>query len=132
MATGCDTNSAASILLVDDEEDTLKLLATILAKKYPHASLYTATNGRSGLNIFTTHMPAIVITDINMPQMDGIQLAGNIRALKPDTCFIAITGNSWKPEGNEFEFGQVVMKPVVFGKLFSAIEECLGALAPEP
>lgn len=132
MALRCSPDSTISILLVEDEETTLKLLTTILAKKYPDVLLYTATNGRSGLALFNTHTPAIVITDINMPQMDGIQLADTIRALKPDTRLIAITGNSLKPEVKGLEFGHIVMKPVNFGEFFSAVEQCLGEIASDP
>jgi len=125
-----NSNPAISMLLVEDEVITLKLLTTILAKKYPDISLFTAINGRTGLDLFNTHTAAIVITDINMPEMDGAQLARKIHALKPDTRFIALTGNSRKPilqdsEGKTFEFFHLIVKPVDFKELFATIDRCL-------
>lgn len=59
--------------------------------------LYTAANGRLGLELFKTHTSDIVITDINMPVMCGMQMSENIRAIKPETKIIAITGKSGNP-----------------------------------
>lgn len=121
---------AFSILLVEDEKVSLELLTSILTMKYPASPLHTATNGRAGLELFKTHLPAIVITDINMPEMGGVQMAENIRGLKPDTKFVILTGNSSKigrqdASENEFAFGHNIMKPVNFALLFAAIEQCL-------
>ena len=65
-----------SMLLVEDEELTLYLLSDILTKKYPEIPLYTAINGRRGLELFKSHTPNIVITYINMPEMGGVQISG--------------------------------------------------------
>jgi YesN/AraC family two-component response regulator len=54
-----------SILLAEDEAATLQLLAVILPKKYPGVLLHTAYNGRTGLDVFKTYTPDIVITDLN-------------------------------------------------------------------
>jgi YesN/AraC family two-component response regulator len=124
-------------LLVEDDVITLEIYTTILTKKYPDVPVYPAINGRAGFDLFKVHLPAIVITDIVMPEMDGVQLASKIRALKPETRFIFLTGNSQKNilhdlEGNEFEFYHHIVKPVNFGELFAAIEQCLGEIAPAP
>ncbi len=51
--------------------------------KFPDVELYTAENGKAGLDIFHEHAPDIVITDINMPVMDGIKMATEIKAAPP-------------------------------------------------
>ncbi|MFZ2949039.1 MAG: response regulator [Desulfuromonadaceae bacterium] len=117
-----------TFLLVEDEPGTLELLTTILVMKYPDCELFTATNGKSGLELFNKHMPDIVITDINMPEMSGMQMAGKIRELKPNTQFIILTGNSGKSvlndtEKSELEFCRLIVKPVIFKDLFAAIEQ---------
>jgi YesN/AraC family two-component response regulator len=119
-----------SILLIEDEEVTLELLSIILSKKFPDIILHTAINGRTGLELFKTYTPDIVITDINMPQMDGVQAAKNIRLLKPAAKIIIITGKNEKSilqdsDGNGFEFDHFIMKPVVYQDLFDVIEQCL-------
>jgi YesN/AraC family two-component response regulator len=86
------TNSprSISILFVEDDEIILELQSSILAVKYPDVMLYTAINGRLGLELFKAHMPDIVLTDINMSEMCGVQMAENIRSIKPETKIIAI------------------------------------------
>jgi len=119
---------SSSILLVEDDKATLKLFAIILTKRFPYVALYTANNGRTGLELFKTHRPDIVITDINMPEMGGEQMADKIRAIKPDTKFIAVTGNSGKhvlqdSVEKRFEFDHYIVKPVNFKELIAAIEK---------
>lgn len=123
-----------SLLLVEDEVIALEFLAIILTRKYPDLALHTAINGRTGLELFKTHLPDIAITDINMPEMGGVQLIDKIRAIKPDTKIIVFTGASGKlplktSAGKGCNFDHFIMKPVVFQELFSAIEQCFGEIA---
>jgi len=123
-----------SILLVEDEELTLKPLTTILIKKFPHITLHTAINGKTGLELFKTYMPEIVITDINMPGMDGLQMTGKIRAIKPGTKFIVITSGTKEltletSVEKEFKIDHYIVKPVSLAALFAAIEHCLDDVA---
>ncbi len=120
-----------SILVVEDEAITLEYLVTTLARKFPDVTLHKALNGRKGLDLFKTHTPDIVITDINMPDMGGLQMAEQIHAIKPDTKFIVLTGDSEKltlkdSAGNAFEIDHYIVKPVFFQELFTAVEQCMG------
>jgi YesN/AraC family two-component response regulator len=119
-----------SILIVEDEVIALLSLVTTLAKKYPKVTLHQATNGRMGLDLFKTHLPDIVITDLNMPDMGGAQMAEIIHGIKPDTKFIVLTGYSEKLTlkgfaGNEVEIAHYIVKPVFFKELFAAVEQCI-------
>jgi len=122
-----------SILVVEDEAITLEFLVTTLAKKYPNVTLYQALNGKTGLELFEVHTPYIVITDINMPGMSGGQMAGKIRAIKPDTKFIFLTGDTGKLSieaavGNGFKIEHYIDKPIDFWDLFFIIEKCIGEI----
>lgn len=137
MGTRSKQNSSVSILIVEDEPGTLELLTAIITMKYPDLVLHTAGNGRTGLELFKVHTPDIVMTDINMPEMCGAQMTDSIRALKPDTQFIALTGTSRKlvlaeKDGRELEFNHRIMKPVVFKELFTAMEQCFYEIARRP
>ena len=55
---------------------TCGMLCTVIRRKFPDAAIYLAENGRIGVELFKKHTPDIVITDINMPVMDGIEMAG--------------------------------------------------------
>jgi YesN/AraC family two-component response regulator len=123
-----------SILLVEDEAVTLELLAIILPKKYSGVLLHTASNGRTGLDVFKTHTPDIVITDFNMPEMSGGHMVAEIRAIKPNTKLIVITGDAGQLALEDsakkgFTFDHFIAKPVVFQALFTAIDQCLREIA---
>ena len=137
MTAAAMPHKAVSILFVEDDELILELQASILAANFPDVVFYTAVNGRLGLELFKTHTPDIVITDINMPELCGVQMCNSIHALKPETRFIAITGKSGRVvlqdhDGNEFEFDHVIVKPVGFQKLFAAVEQCMERLHIKP
>ncbi len=123
-----------SILVVEDEAITLEFLVTTLAIKYPIFTIYKATNGRTGLELFKTHTPSIVITDKNMPEISGVQMAEQIHEIKPDTKFIVLSGCTGKRSfeasfGNRFNIDHYINKPVGFLELFTAIEKCIGEIA---
>jgi signal transduction histidine kinase len=82
---------ADKILLVDDEEGIRKVLGISLADS--GYQVLTAENGEEALTIFRAVRPEIVLTDIKMPGMDGIQLLQRIKAENPDTEVIMITGH---------------------------------------
>jgi len=123
VAHGSD---ALSILYVEDETEARDLLYSVLTMKYPAARLHLADNGQMGMELFKAHHPGIVITDINMPQMDGITMARDIKSLDPETIIIALTAHSdTKYLLNAIEIGinHYVLKPVDYGHLFSIIDK---------
>jgi len=79
------------ILLVDDEEDIRDVLSLALADM--GYDILTAENGDSAWQTFTREQPPIVMTDIKMPVMDGIELLQRIKRKSPDTEVIMITGH---------------------------------------
>jgi CheY-like chemotaxis protein len=100
----------------------------------PEVTVYAASNGATGLEIFKEHLPDIVVTDLNMPEMDGRQMAGNIRAIKPETKLIIITGDKEKLEQNnlsekEFTFDHIIGKPIDFPSFLAAIKQCNDEIA---
>jgi signal transduction histidine kinase len=79
------------ILLVDDEAGIRKVLGIFLADS--GYSVTTAENGEDALAKFRQLRPSIVLTDIKMPEMDGIELLQHIKAESPDTEVIMFTGH---------------------------------------
>jgi signal transduction histidine kinase/FixJ family two-component response regulator len=79
------------ILLVDDEEGIRKVLGiSLMDIGY---QVLTAENGKQALDVFRQHQPSIVLTDIKMPLMDGIDLLQQIKLESPDTEVIMLTGH---------------------------------------
>jgi YesN/AraC family two-component response regulator len=79
------------ILLVDDEEGIRRVLGISLEDS--GYEVLTAENGDQALAMFRRAKPAIVMTDIKMPGMDGIELLQKIKQEDPDTEVIMISGH---------------------------------------
>ncbi len=79
------------LLVIDDEPSTLKMLRRLLGV-YGY-SVLTAGSGEEGLEIFRNEHPPLVITDIRMPGMDGIEVLRHLRQLNPEVEMIVITGH---------------------------------------
>jgi PAS domain S-box-containing protein len=79
------------LLVIDDEESTRDLLKiTLESDGY---EVLTAEDGPSGLEIFTNENPPIVLTDIKMPGMDGIEVLRRVKEHNQDAEVIVITGH---------------------------------------
>ncbi|NNG00467.1 MAG: response regulator [Desulfobacteraceae bacterium] len=79
------------ILLVDDELGIRKVLGISLADL--GYEVMVAENGREALELFHRNTPPIVLTDIKMPVMDGVQLLQHIKRASPETEVIMLTGH---------------------------------------
>ena len=79
------------ILLIDDEKVNVRVLA--LSLKSDGYDVITAYNGKEGLESFIKNSPAIIITDIKMPGMEGIELLKNIKQHNAEAEVIIITGH---------------------------------------
>ncbi|MBI9110911.1 response regulator [Maridesulfovibrio ferrireducens] len=81
----------SKILVIDDEKATLNMFKMLLSV-YGHEVL-TAENGEIGIELFDTEKPDLVMTDIKMPGVDGLQVLGRIKAMSPEAEVIVITGH---------------------------------------
>jgi CheY-like chemotaxis protein len=79
-----------TILAVDDQAIILDLLAA-MCQSMDH-KIFTARNGREGMELFHAHRPDIVISDLAMPVMSGWELASRIKKISQETPIIIITG----------------------------------------
>lgn len=85
------------LLIVDDEKLTRNgLKSSIDWSSLQISELYEAENGIEGIRLASQHHPEIILTDVRMPQMDGIQMAKKIRDILPDTIVIFMSGYSDK------------------------------------
>jgi len=83
--------SANKILIVDDEEIIVRLLSMSLRSDgYETLSAY---NGEQGLEVFKSESPDIVVTDIKMPGMDGLELLKKIKQIDVEKEVIIVTGH---------------------------------------
>lgn len=81
----------AKILVIDDEESIRNMMKMVLeADGYV---VFTAEDGPHGLEVFKKQSPEIVLLDVRMPGMDGVQVLERIRAIDPDSEVIIVTGH---------------------------------------
>jgi putative two-component system response regulator len=78
------------VLVIDDDQRILDLIRNVL-KKYEF-DLFTASNGDQGVELFKKENPSIVLSDINMPDMSGIEILKIVKYLSPITQVIVISG----------------------------------------
>lgn len=116
--------SVTPVLFVDDEEDIRSSFRTRFREQF---SVHLASNGREALGQLGGSEPiAVVVTDIRMPEMGGLELLKESRALNPDIGFIMISGHGDSDEiVSAFRLGarNFLRKPYRFAELEQAILE---------
>ncbi|MBU5613985.1 EAL domain-containing protein [Geomonas azotofigens] len=114
-----------SLLLVEDEIEAREMLARMIALNYPGIKIYAADDGRAGLDLYRHYQPDVVVTDINMPQMNGIAMAREIKELNPDATIVAVTAHSetsYLMNAIEIGMDHYVLKPVNYPELFRVLD----------
>jgi DNA-binding NtrC family response regulator len=81
--------SGERVLIVEDEELMRELLGKILARE--QYSLFQAPNGKEALRVFQNNTIDLVLTDLKMQEMDGLELLTHVRAVDPEVVVIMMT-----------------------------------------
>ncbi len=110
------------ILLIDDEEGIRKLLGISLRDAgYP---VSIASDGERGIALFQEESPEIILTDLKMPGLDGIEVLRRIKAMSPDTEVIVITGHGEMElaiQSLQLDASDFITKPIHDEALFVAL-----------
>ena len=128
---------APSILIVEDDSYTLEILCVVIRRKYADLTVCTAGNGREGVETFQRQGADIVVTDVNMPKMGGIEMVQAMRQIKPEVRVIVLTADTGKAAledslGKGFQVDHYILKPIAYPSLFLAIESCLAEIGSPP
>jgi len=111
-----------SILVIDDEQAILNVLERSL-NLFGH-DVQIAVDGKDGIQKFEKSLFDVVITDINMPDIDGFGVARHIRkSRRPETPIIALTGAPWLLEGKAESFDKIIEKPFQLQSLDDTVKE---------
>ncbi len=110
----------ATILIVDDEPALRKIVRQMLESE-GHVAV-EADNGRAALNVFRARNPEIVITDIVMPQKDGIEMIAELRRESPAVRVVAISGGGRTRNLDVLRLAERAGADVVLAKPFTRAE----------
>jgi signal transduction histidine kinase len=118
------------VLLVDDEPGILKVLGISLADR--GYRVLTAQNGEEALRVFHEADPEVILTDIKMPGMDGIELLKRIKEESPNTEVIMITGHGEMElaiQSLKYDASDFITKPIHDETLDIALRRALEKLS---
>ncbi len=120
MAENSELMSRLSVLYIEDEEITRKAIEVILKRRVKEVSL--AANGKEGLDVFLEKLPDVVITDIEMPVMNGIELIDEIRKKGYDVPIVVIT--AFKDESHKSDKADYnLVKPLNKQDIFDILND---------
>lgn len=114
------------LLYVEDDDTTQDYMSLYLNRRF--GNVYLAKDGREGLNLFLRHRPDVVLTDIKMPKMNGLEMVEEIRKIDGDVPVVMITGSD-NAEDAERMFGMNIsrfhLKPLEPDKLVGTLRACI-------
>ena len=117
----------AKILVVDDES----LIRRLIKEQLTNAehNVFLADNGRSGLKTMEAENPDLIITDIVMPDMEGLEFIIKLRKIKKNVPVIAMSGNAVGMDNLDtaeaFGANEVIVKPFDMDVLAELVENSL-------
>jgi CheY-like chemotaxis protein len=118
-----------TMLYIEDNPTNLKLVEQIVAR-HINLRLLTAVNGKSGIEIARGSRPEVILTDINLPDIDGYEVLKILRAdpATAHTPVLAISANAMPPDvdrGMKAGFFRYITKPIKVNELMEALDVAL-------
>src|SRR5262249_30573792 len=110
-----DMGGAMRTVLIADDSKTTQMLVQTTLQRLPNVQFRSAVNGREALQVFDSEAIDLLVTDINMPEMDGIALVREVRKRTRDTPIILITAKGEeqaRSEGLALGANACVLKPL--------------------
>lgn len=122
-----ETIKNLSVLFVDDEEIVIDIMQDILPMLFKNS--FYAKNGMEGIEQFKKYRPDIIITDLSMPQLDGISMLRIIKDFDEDIKIICLSGHNEKDqiEACRDLNGEFIIKPISSNILYDALGKVLTA-----
>ena len=121
-----------TILYVEDDEGVRNINSRFLNRMFNE--LFLASNGEEAYTLYKKYHPDIILTDINMPKMDGITLSKKIRLEDKNTKIIITTAYSDKKylmDAIELNLEKYIIKPLTNRNLLPALTKAVNSLEEE-
>lgn len=123
------------LLIVDDEEHLVEsMTASIAWNEAGITTVLSAYSGKQAFDVMDKEAADIVVTDVRMPGMNGIELIRAIKSKWPQTACMLLTGHAefeYAQEGLKHKASHYLLKPVKDAELLAAVKEATDALLVE-
>lgn len=124
-----------NVLIIDDETHFLKSLAEGLHLYSKKLNIITVDNGEKALEILKTAIIDVVVTDLNMPGMDGFELLRQMQQTYPRVPIIIMSASarpSIETQLKDLQFAQYIEKPLDLGETARAILSVAQKMGKDP
>jgi len=126
-------NNKIKLLYAEDEYTTRQNHISYIKSRY-NFEIYVAGDGEKALELYKKYKPEIVMTDITMPKMTGLELIFEIRKISKHTKLIILTAHSEQDkllQALELQVINYLIKPINRQKLKKSLDTALELLAPK-
>lgn len=114
------------IVVIDDDISTLESISSYLQEI--GYEVYIAVNGIDGLELIKQHKPDLVISDVMMPEMGGMELNNILKSINFNLPVIFISAYDWETGEKQYDYFAFMPKPI---DIFELVKQVELALTPE-
>lgn len=119
--TNTDLMKKGTILVVDDEPINFKLLNAILERE--GYSIDYASNGHKAIEMATGNNYNLIIMDLKMPEINGVETSRQIKKIKPETNIVASSAINNMERNEYLLFNDFISKPINRSQLLEIVEK---------
>lgn len=122
------------ILVVDDESIVLESVSQIIELSFQNMRIETAQSAREGLIKFEQFRPQVIMTDIKMPGMNGLEFVERIRKIDPGVKIVIVTAYDYfefAKEAVKYNVEDYILKPLTKSKLIETLTSVVDKLEKE-
>lgn len=113
------------VLYIEDNEANMQLVELVLARR-PELMFLSATNGKDGVTVAEQERPDVILLDLSLPDMDGLEVLQNLKKI-PGLAQIPVISLSGGAEpDSSLGFFSSLSKPLDIINLYSAVDKALG------
>ena len=105
------------VLIVEDDKELREMLKMSLLRR--HFTVLEAENGKEAITHFKPSLTDLVVTDLIMPEEDGLKVVIKLRELKPSIKIIAISGGGKVGPGSYLNLAKALGADAIYSKPFS-------------
>ena len=114
------------ILVIEDDSFDRLALIKMLELKFEKSNLYEASDGQEGFEKYLSIKPNIILTDIRMPKVNGVEMIEKIRKIDKKTPIVVVSAYEkqlFNLQG--LDISDYILKPITLLHLYNSVYSCL-------